>query len=521
MGALALVVVPLALGRRAVDRGLVLIMPDLWETALAVDSAGRGGQLVGAWSRLGLYHPGPLWFYWAAPFFAWAGGQPSGLFLAALALLAVGGPVIIVLVGREAGAAAAGVGAVVLLAGVHRLGLAGLSFPWNPTVLIVPAAVGLVAAAVAWHRPAAGATAIGVVAASFVAQAHLGALLLGALIGVASLLGAFRHRRGFARPGLVLGAVAALVVGLWAPVLVDQAAGVGNLGATVRYAATGDVSPRFPPSPTGRSLSLSPVGSVAHVASVGSLTDGDTASWAGAEFQRGLEHRPSQTSVVVVAGLVAVALAAAWTNRSARDRGSRFLGSLSALALLALVLQVVAAVRIRHEFRPYLIAGTASVGWVLWLVAGLVGLQQLRRRWPIERPDVAVVAATVGSIVVLLIAASPPFERFIGFPSEVEHQSSAVAGIARLHLRPGVLLRADDEPAFNAQQRFTLALEHAGVRVAVRGRYASRFSDRQRRARPGRQVFWLAEGVGPPPHCQVIGTFEDGSVCLMPEGTSA
>lgn len=513
VGAAALAAAPVALGFRIVRERSVLLMPDLLETALAAQGAGHGQQFVGAWSRLGLYHPGPLWFWWASPFFAAAGAQPSGLFFAALALVAVGGPAVVAMIGVEAGALGGGVAAVTLLAAVHQLGLVGLAAPWNPTVLIVPVAVGLVAAAVSWRRAVWWTAPVAVAAGSFTAQAHLGAVGLGGLITASTLAGVVRQRRSIVRPWRLGLALAVVLVAAWSPVVFDQVAGSGNLGAVSRYVATGEVDPRFAPEPPSRSLQLQPEGVVAQLASVTAMVEGDGASWAGADFQRGLEHRPSPWSVATLVVLVGCAVAGIWTDG--------FLRPLSTLALLGLLVELVAAARGRHEFRPYLIAGGAGVGIVLWLVAALLVTRWLRPRLRLHRPVPRLVAMTVGCMAVGFLALSLPVDRFPGLPLSIDHRSSAIARIQRLDPASGVELRVDDVRLLNAQQRLVLALEHAGVRVGVHGRYGSRFSDRQRRHRGGREIVWSPADSSRPASCRPLGPFADGSLCLMPARGSA
>lgn len=77
-------------------------------------SAGHFDQNVGPLSRIGLFHPGPMWFYWCAPFLRLSRGEPTGLFLAALTLVSVCAGVILEQVRRSLGISAALVTALTL-----------------------------------------------------------------------------------------------------------------------------------------------------------------------------------------------------------------------------------------------------------------------------------------------------------------------------------------------------------------------------------------------------------------------
>src|SRR5215467_11034858 len=48
--------------------------------------ASTGDLLVGPYSRFQWHHPGPIAFYWIAPFYALSGAKPVGLSAGALAL---------------------------------------------------------------------------------------------------------------------------------------------------------------------------------------------------------------------------------------------------------------------------------------------------------------------------------------------------------------------------------------------------------------------------------------------------
>jgi len=209
--------------------------------------------LAGEWPQLGqpstaehyagseiVRHPGPIQFYLFAPVVALVGANP-GLLL---------------------GAAAANLGAVLVAAWVlfrragPKVGLLGaialslLAWAQGPVQLVDPISsnmggitlVGL--AVLAWAVIDGDARLLPLMALSlaFVAQQHLAVFGLAGGLGAVAVLVLVvtmaRRRDGAAVPWL-LGAVAVSLVA-WAPVLVDQFTGTGNLGRFLTFAGSSD-----------------------------------------------------------------------------------------------------------------------------------------------------------------------------------------------------------------------------------------------------------------------------------------
>jgi len=59
---------------------------DIAVTELYVELATRGDLLLGPYSRFGWHHPGPLFFYLVAPFYALGGHQAAAMYAVALAI---------------------------------------------------------------------------------------------------------------------------------------------------------------------------------------------------------------------------------------------------------------------------------------------------------------------------------------------------------------------------------------------------------------------------------------------------
>lgn len=214
--------------------------------------------LVGAWSRFGWDHPGPWPLYLLAAFYRLVPGEHGLLFAAAAVnLLAVGGCVAVALRRSRAQALVVLAGLAVLQRG---MGIEALGDPWNPLLPILPFALYcLVCAELAvdrrpWMLPVAAGYA------SFAVQAHVGFAQPVVLVGLAAAGSAWwapgRRARADAgaddRPAGGAGAglrwraalpTAIVLLVAWAPVLLDQVAGDGNVGMIVRWALGDEVGP--------------------------------------------------------------------------------------------------------------------------------------------------------------------------------------------------------------------------------------------------------------------------------------
>ena len=207
------------------------------------DVGGRDTPLLGAWSRWGWSHPGPV-VYWAIAPFARVLGQRGALVGAGLInTAAVAGSVAVVV--RRAGMAKTAAAALVVAMVVHAAGSERLVDIWNPTIAFFPFFFFLfliwsVVGGDRWLLP--GAVAVG----SFSVQAHVGyALVVGGLL-LATTIWALVARRGDRRrhsrlQQLVAWGSAAVVLVMWAPAVVEQLTGdPGNLSALAEYGADPD-----------------------------------------------------------------------------------------------------------------------------------------------------------------------------------------------------------------------------------------------------------------------------------------
>jgi hypothetical protein len=180
---------------------------------------------VGAYSRFGWNHPGPFFFYLAAPLYTASGRRFAAIETTALAINVLSLVIVGALLVKQPDASFA-------LGVMAGLGLYVMRFwplltsAWNPYVAILPLALLIVASAAC----AAGRLSVlplMVVAACYVVQAHVAFLLpAGACIGGAVILfviaGPGGSRRRVVRLARPLALSAVIGATLWLPPVVDQ-----------------------------------------------------------------------------------------------------------------------------------------------------------------------------------------------------------------------------------------------------------------------------------------------------------
>lgn len=196
---------------------------------------GSNTPVTGAHSRYGWDHPGPLLFWWLAPFSSLFGTIGVLVGVAVLNAVAIVGALLIAR--RRGGLALTALVALVLIALCRETDL--LVDPWNPWVAVLPFFTYLL---LVWSLADRdfGVLPWLVGVGTFAIQAHVGyaPLVLGA--GVVSALVAWRWPPASARghDGVRRHALVALAVGglLWLPPVAEQLLGDGgNLGEIVRY----------------------------------------------------------------------------------------------------------------------------------------------------------------------------------------------------------------------------------------------------------------------------------------------
>jgi hypothetical protein len=195
--------------------------------------ASRGNLMLGPYSRFQWHHPGPLCFFWMAPFHVLSGARTTGLNAGALLLNLLAGTMAgWVLVRRANGAFA--LGAVVALGLFVWRTPELLVSPWNPHLPVLATIALLVTAADAISGTDAAFLPT-LLFASFVGQTHLALLPLAITVGGIVLLArVVRIIRGSdERPRVARGALATMgLLVVWLPTLLEQhSSEPGNLAA--------------------------------------------------------------------------------------------------------------------------------------------------------------------------------------------------------------------------------------------------------------------------------------------------
>ncbi|CAB4560305.1 unannotated protein [freshwater metagenome] len=216
---------------------------------MRVEDVGRHTPLVGPYSRFGWNHPGPL-MYWLLAFpYHLFGDKPEALLAAAATLNALTVAALSAVAWRRGRLPLVALTMTATAILIHAMGPAMIRDPWNPFITLLPLAltVYLVWSVIEgdfWMWPPLAFLV------SFELQSHIGYLPMLAMLGVSVFAIAWR-RKSFntllptstKQRWWVLGLSSAVVIGCWLPVLLDQVAGTGNLGAIAHYFFTNGDSP--------------------------------------------------------------------------------------------------------------------------------------------------------------------------------------------------------------------------------------------------------------------------------------
>jgi hypothetical protein len=237
---LALIPLVATLGAVVVTRHAVEMFPlgDIAVIELYVRDAVAGRLLVGPYSRFGWHHPGPLYFYVIAPFYAFGHSATASLAAGAACIAMSALALFTWAAARTIGARSS----VVLLAAVlfYLWRVPGLSVSaWNPHVVVIPAA-----ALVVLSAGAAGGDVmllpVAAVLASLIAQTDValvpfaGALTLAALI--AAVMAARRWKSRTAMRSINVSAWMALALWL-VPIAEELTHSPGNMTLLWRFFA--------------------------------------------------------------------------------------------------------------------------------------------------------------------------------------------------------------------------------------------------------------------------------------------
>jgi hypothetical protein len=334
--------------------------------------------LVGAYSRYGWDHPGPLLFWVCAPAVRLFG--PEGLLFTAGLVNATAAATAVWAahrIGRLALAAPTAVAVAVLM---HAITLWGLVEPWNPYVAALPFVAYLICV---WGAANGDRVLLplAVVAGSWSTQAHLSYVpmtLAAAGLALAWRLGhrlAWRRRRrrqdrippeSAVIPRAWLAGAAIVGFLLWLPPLTDQVSKPhGNLEALLFFARTGIAPDGTESKPIGLDQALPAVGGLF----------GPNGAWMHSTADpKGFLLPPegSFPTALLLMAVFAVVGILAW------NRGHHRAAGLIGMALSLEGLSVVAIAHTADDLLGYLLRwawGIAALGWIAaaWAVLELIG----------------------------------------------------------------------------------------------------------------------------------------------------
>ena len=505
--------------------------------AMAVDAVGEHETLLGAYSRFGWFHPGPMGTYLFAGFSFLLGGALQALSAGMLVINGASAMTAVWLVRRRAGVAAALGAVVVLTLSVRTLGDDFIRDSWNPHLPVLPLLAGVL---LCWTvvRGDAWALPLAVVPLTLAVQSHVGALpAVGAVtvVLVAGLLvragGHLRARAATGGPGrrpvlplrwpvATVGALA-LTALLWLPAVIEQMTRTpGNASALYDHLLGGS-----PEEPTGIASGLRAVAD-----EFGRLP----ASLVGAERPEVAFLPAFRPPVAIAVGLVAFAVTMAFAVRR-RRADVLWLGTLT----LAVAAAGVAAVaRIDGPPYPYLVQWTVVIGILAWTTVGAGLLPAVgaalraptpgrRLRAPLEVPLAVLATAAVVVAAIGTGRADTPSTDVTG--DIVRLEEAVVADLDRLGFRTGAdqpVVRVD----FSETSRpnalvgtlwpgggLVLGLERDGVDVQVWDLWRRPFGDRYvERVEEAGYVATLAwsDGTSPPrePWQRLLGVEGDFEV---------
>jgi hypothetical protein len=435
--------------------------------AMRVGDVGADSPLVGPYSRYGWNHPGPM-LYWAlAGPYHLLGQQPVDLLFGTALLNGIAMAGTAALAWRRGRLPLLLLTALALALLAHGLGPEVLRDPWNPYITLAPMALFAflmwsVADGERWPIP------VSVLVGSFLVQSHIGyAVMVGALAATTVVLVTLEARRGSReketearRPRRLTALVVstALVAGLcWAPVIVDQVDGSGNIGGLVEYfASSGEPSVGF-------------VDATGYAARHLSLSD---APWLGAKEpsdpEGGGQIPASPVGLLAPVGAFVLAILAA--RRVGATSAVRF----QVLVAAATVAGVLATSRITGEPYDYLLRWWWVMAALFWLSIAWSGCSALLR-WVAVPTSVRRAAAWLGAPIALVMvlgtgastalagprAEIPDASTTLILDELVEPTLDAFAGYGP------VLVRSTGSAWGTAADGLRLELERAGIPVVA------------------------------------------------------
>jgi hypothetical protein len=365
----------------------VLFTGDGAALELRVFNALHGIQLLGPYSLFGWSHPGPAYFYLAAPFYALLGERGPALNVFALTVNAVTAVALVLAIHRLLGSVTAWIAAALLAAYI----LVGAPFlianEWNPilpmlplallTFLVVPLAVG-------------ESTGLPIVAliASAIVQTHVGyGAPIATLLAVAFVARRRSERRPISRGARIITAAGLAVC--WALPLYEAAtARPGNIQWLIEFFAPDNLAKQSWAVAWTALREQAVVMPLAIVRAVG----------AGINASVGLQA----FLFFAQCALLVVVIATSIRNRD------RILAALAIIPLAQWSTAIVAVRAIRQPMAFYLVAWISVISLVAWIVICAWMVRMLERRYPKGALLIGVLPAAVLMVAALGRAGERP-----------------------------------------------------------------------------------------------------------------
>jgi len=359
---------------------------DFAVTELYTELATRGRLLVGPYSRFGWNHPGPLYFYVQAPFYAASGHRAAALYAVAVAINLIAVATLVWIVART------NRGPLLVLVTAACVVFAWraprfLASPWTGHVPILPGLTFIVlCAAVASGRPRL--LPLAVVVASFITQTHASFVpMVGALSAIACVAVWRREEGGMdgRSPWSIVNASAWVALALWLlPISEALSSAGGNLAALGRFFVTG--------GGTGHAMTEALFNWSYGL--VGLLRSDFGLPWGGHFVVRGFWW-------VVPCALGQVLLLVAVGLRDFRS-GRSFDSALALSAAVASGVGLWAITQIEGDILDHEIFWLAALGALNLAILGAAGLRSLAGHWP-GQWSMGRQAATTGCVLFLIL----------------------------------------------------------------------------------------------------------------------
>jgi hypothetical protein len=434
--------------------------------------------LLGAYSRYGWAHPGPLAYYVLVIPYQLFGADAKALLWAALLINTIVIGLTVWIAGRQGTASALSASLLVVM--VVRTATLPMVMhdPWNASLVVLPFLLLLVCC---WCALCGDDLAglIGAFTYLFVVQTHVGFAVVATPLVAMSAVRVWRRRHANGQPTSVPARATLMSVAIVStlPVVIDALANwPGNIGHVLRWSLTTDEPPRagagFALDVVLRASSVSYVEHLRLPVFVNVLTS------------------PMSGGLLPGAGLLLLAIAGAWAFRL------RHAGARAAVTMLGIlwVSAAVATASLRGPRFEWLFGWLAPIVWATWSTVLAVAWLAIRARAP--RLDQALVVA--GAVIAVMVGISQ-VDRVRNEPFEWQQVGAAAAELATAAHN-----EAGDRPVRIDYDRSTPDAEHLlagvinlldrdGVNVQVPDDWALRAGGHRTRSVPGAIVLEVAQ----------------------------